>query len=456
MMKIQPLERTAIFGTSNLKRSNIQFCRELMSRRLVSFVIAVFVSTLANSAYGSGLPKDGLVGGYISSGFEVAEEIQNLPDSTEALDLYCRTPADLGVLRRLKNLRRLEIGGAEYVADRKSIAALGELPIESLYIRADDGRNDFISVLNRFKSLKNLSVVSPVHKISLREISKIRTIECLNSYGPMSGSVSELRACPRLRSLRLTNIGNKTSDDSVLRGIKFLPKLERLCIRGHRVSPRILKEVCTLPNLQSLDVSEMNLTDDDMRSIAQLSSLETLNLSGNPITDQGVMQIRSLKHLRALNLSKTKITDSAFESISALPALEELDVISTTTNAMGLKYLQGQKSLRRLVLSAVLNRNLEPLKNFTSLEFLDLRGASIDETGAQFISQSSSVRYLHIGRFENENDLERLRGMSSLQNLRCDVTTDNERHVISSLNKTPVPDDWLIHDLHDLRDWTCF
>lgn len=442
---------------SHWKRSNTQCSRRMFSRTANWIAIAIFVFSGINPVYGSGLPKDDLVEGSLTPEWDgTSDELQKLPDTTEALDLYRGTPEDLGLLSRLKNLRRLEIGGAEYIVASKSLAALTTLPLESLYIRTDHMDKDLMGVLCKFKSLRQLALISHYDKVSLGALSRIRTLEGLNLYGPISGSVGGLSDCQQLRYLRLTITNNEASDDNVLRGISSLQQLERLCIRGHHISRRVLKEVCSLPNLRSLDISDMKLTDDDMRLVAKATSLETLNLSGNPITDGGIKHLEPLKKLRALKLSKTAITDLAFESLSSFPELEELDVISTKSNADGLKYLHGQSHLRRLVLSAVLNRNLESIKKIESLEYLDLRGATIDEAGAKFISQVPGIRYLHVGRFANENVLEKLRDLGSLQFIQCDMPTDKEQQIISALNKAPVADNWMIHDLHDLRDWCCF
>ena len=383
-----------------------------------------------------------------------------LPEQTEALNLYCKT-VDLTILRRFKNLKRLDIGGPDDYISSKAMDTLTTLPIESMFVRADRMDASVPAVIGRFKSLKHLALISHWKEVPLKKLANITDLEGLHLEAPVVGSIADLAKCKKLRYLRIANAGAKTetlkSDDSVMRGISRVPQLQELCVTLSTLSRPVLQEICSLPNLRSLDVSAMNLTDDDMKIIGQTATLEKLNLRDNPITDAGVRHLTSLKNLRALRLTNTAISDAAFADLGNLTKLEELDVMGTKTNGSGLPKLQDLKQLRNLTLSAVVNRNLEPLKNFATLEYLDLRAATLSGNGAKFVAEAPKLRVLRVGRFDTDRAIRQLRSAPSLESAFSETPViKGERAELPALKTTKDTTELLIGDRHDIRDWTCF
>ncbi len=381
-------------------------------------------------------PPDSLIEGKIDD-YEKSfnQRLLNLPTSIEALDLYASSYGeDLTILKRFKNLKRLEIGGAEGHLSSEELGVIGSLPLESLYVRVDNVPTESLALnLSRMKKLKNLVLILYNNHISTKQLSKTTSLKGLYITAQLTGSLADLSTCSKLKYLRLSPFTpelEEKKDDALFKGISKLTELESLCIRECDISKNTLEEISRLPNLKCLDLG--NVDDGDLSIVAKMTSLEKLNLSNSKITDKGVSCLASLKNLRALKLSDTAITDDPLKAFSGLSNLEELNLLGTRTNGSGLKYLTGLTKLRSLVLGAVNNTNLEPISKMQSLENLDLNAATINETGAGFIALAPRLRALRIGKLADEKASRELEKFD--KNSGASLISDN----------------------HDIHSWSCF
>lgn len=174
--------------------------------------------------------------------------------------------------------------------------------------------------------------------------------------------VQQLKTAPGIVELNLYYAEQIT--DEGMSAIKGWKKLQRLNMRGTRITDSTLEHAASVPTLQALDVGFAQVTDVGLDHLASLTNLKELSIGGNKLTDAGLQSLRYLTALTHLDLAGMQRTDSGLWSVS----LTDLGVGAIAT----LKELRHLK-LDGLPVSA---RWLERLKVLTKLERLSLQGCT--------------------------------------------------------------------------------
>ena len=183
----------------------------------------------------------------------------------------------------------------------------------------------------------------------IAHISKWKHIERLNLRGTKVTS-KVFDSLAKLTSLRSLDIGSTQIEDEGMEALSSLTKLESLAIGGNRLSGAALPLLKLLPSLVDLDVGGLQrvdsglwglpLTDQNLARLSELKQLRTLSLSGATLSDRGIDRPGSPEAERSdlRDLSK----------LAALVNLERLDLSRLPVTAESLQPLVKLPKLREL------------------------------------------------------------------------------------------------------------
>jgi Domain of unknown function (DUF4129) len=125
--------------------------------------------------------------------------------------------------------------------------------------------------------------------------------------------------------------------------------------------------------------------------------LEWLDLSFTQIDDSLFMDAtknNAQAHwdVRRLNIESTRVTNRALPIIAKMPRLEELDLSNGEITDLGLKALQGNRTIKTLWLngnSKITDDSIDVLASMTRLEQIDVQGTAISEAAWEALLKKS-------------------------------------------------------------------
>ncbi len=158
------------------------------------------------------------------------------------------------------------------------------------------------------------------------ELPKVRYLEIRGSDLSDHGLSELIGRCPKLKSLKLSEVkfGIKTKQT-----ISGQIRLTRL--RLDDVSDADLEILGKIKSLEILELSRTAITDADLEHLKGLSSLDVLVLDETKITDAGLEHLKELPSLCYLSLYKTDITDVGFDLLNSFPSLKNVKLDGTKT-----------------------------------------------------------------------------------------------------------------------------
>ena len=222
------------------------------------------------------------------------------------------------------------------------------------------------SGLEHLKSLENVTDLTCYYAEFLTEdgISHLRNwkrLERLNLRGTkVTSKVFDRLA--KLTSLRSLDIAFTQIEDEGFEQLSALTKMESLAIGGNRLSGAALPLLKLLPALVNLDVGGIQrvdsglwglpLTSENLARIAELKQLRSLSLAGATLSDRGVDRPGHPEAERSELRDLSKLAD--------LVNLERLDLSRLPVTAEDLRPLARLAKLRELRLGQV--KGIEGLK----------------------------------------------------------------------------------------------
>ena len=175
-------------------------------------------------------------------------------------------------------------------------------------------------------------------------------------------------------------------------------RLERLNLRGTRVTSKAFEHIAKWKTLRDLDISYTQIDDANLELLAELPLLETLALGGTPLTPAGLAQLRLLPNLKNLDLSGVQRVDSgewgvalnpsAFAEISALAGLRRLNLAGATRTDAGADRPGLKESIRARIEGSA------ALAALVNLEFLDISRLPMDAAALEPLSKLPKLREL--------------------------------------------------------------
>jgi hypothetical protein len=154
-----------------------------------------------------------------------------------------------------------------------------------------------IQTLATLPKLNNLGMTGATLDDSvLREVSRLPKLETLIFGGPFSdGGVAYLRDNSRLKVLALYNLGRGKITNETLRHVGSLPNLEQFAFVSMG--------------------GDLPLTDDGLKYLAKSTRLQELMIQGDRITDAGLVHLYGLKNLKEIQVDETSVTQQGVDEL---------------------------------------------------------------------------------------------------------------------------------------------
>ena len=199
-------------------------------------------------------------------------------------------------------------------------------------------------------------------------------------------------------------------------------ELERLNLRGTRVTSKVFEHLAHFTNLKSLDLAFTQIDDEGFEHLSGLTRLEHLAIGGNRLNGSCLPLLKLLPALKDLDVGGIQRVDSG---LWGLPLTEQ-----------NLSRISELKQLRRLTLAAATLENaatdrpervperaelrdLSMLRSLAKLEYLDLTRQPILAETIRSLAGLSNLRELRLGLAAKLDDaaVEPLLALKSLRSL---------------------------------------
>jgi Leucine-rich repeat (LRR) protein len=220
--------------------------------------------------------------------------------------------------------------------------------------------------------------------------------------------------------------GDWQTTDFDLVSVASNAKIRKVVLAQSRVTDRGIEKLKNLTNIVEFDCCYCDfITDDAVAHMRGWSKLERLNLRGTRVTSKALPYLASLPALRDLDLSNTQIEDEGFEHLQALPKLERLAIGGNRLTGACLPLLKLIPTLVELDVSGIQRvdsglwglplseENLRRLGELKQLRRLSLARATLNDRGIDRPGHPDALR-------KEFRDLSALRSLGNLEWL--DVT----------------------------------
>lgn len=211
--------------------------------------------------------------------------------------------------------------------------------------------------------------------------------------------LERLRALREVRELDLYYAEYITEDGLAhLRGWK---QLEKLNLRGTRVTSKVFPHLGVLTGLRSLDVAFTQVDDEGFEELLKLGELNHVALGGNRLAGSCLAVLKSLPGLTSLDAGGTQRVDSGLwglalneqnlARIAGLKGLRRLSLAAATINDRGIDK-PGHPEAERADL-----RDLSALKALPALEQLDLSRQPVTAESIRSLRGMQALKELRLG-----------------------------------------------------------
>jgi len=237
--------------------------------------------------------------------------------------------------------------------------------------------------LSELYNLKKLNCAS--NKLTKLNLFQEKQLDWLNIS---SNEFQDLTFCSHLDSLSYLNIGNNSFSGS-LKPLKNLNKLQEFNCYENRLDNL---DVSNLTNLRELNCQNNKLTNLDCSNCSQLESIEC---GYNKLTE---LTLTNCSNINKLHCQSNKLNNLDFLSDLSSGNLEKIIMHENNfaTSDLILDPFSKFVNLKELNLDeSGFFGSLEPLKNLTKLEILDISNTDID-SGWEYLPESLQKLYCSI------------------------------------------------------------
>jgi hypothetical protein len=164
-------------------------------------------------------------------------------------------------------------------------------------------------------------------------------------------------------------------------------KLERLSLRGTKVTSKLFPHLARLTSLRELDLSNTQIEDDGFEHLQSLPKLEKLSIGGNRLTGACLPLLKLMPALVELDVSGIQRVDSGLwglplseenlRRLGELKQLRRLSLARATLNDRGIDRPGHPDALRKEV------RDLSALRGLNNIEWIDVTGLPLTEDAAR-------------------------------------------------------------------------
>jgi Leucine-rich repeat (LRR) protein len=247
-------------------------------------------------------------------------------------------------LPKSDELLRLDISGTRVDDSGLTTLANRSPRLRYLWLRGAPVTDRGLEAVSRLHELHELDLaqtaVSNCGLMYLRSLKQLSMIDLSGTTVTVKG-IQELRGLP-LWELRLSNtngvgsswsifpdlrwlyISNSDINDKDLRGLGKLSHLEKLVVRGTKITEIGIREIGKVDTLLMLDLAQCNISNQLLWSLADLPRLSSLSLRGTGVTDGVHEPLSRFRNLEVLDLRDTQLTSRGFRELAKIDTLQEL------------------------------------------------------------------------------------------------------------------------------------
>ena len=220
---------------------------------------------------------------------------------------------------------------------------------------------------------------------------------------------ADLAKVAQMRHLRKLDLSHTRITDAGLEQLKRLENVVELnCYYAERLTEDGIAHLRGWKHLERLSLRGTKVTSGVFEHLAYLTSLRSLDLGFTQIEDEGFEQLASLARLEKLSLGGNRLSGSCLPLLKQLPALVDLDVSGIQRVDSGLWGLP------------LTEENLARIGQLRQLRALNLAGATLADRGVDRPGHPEAER-------AELRDLTALAGLINLERLdlsRQPVTTE--------------------------------
>jgi internalin A len=198
-------------------------------------------------------------------------------------------------------------------------------------------------------------------------------------------------------------------------------QLERLNLRGTKVTSKVFASLAKLTSLRSLDIAFTQIEDEGFEQLSALTKLESLAIGGNRLSGAALSLLKLLPALVNLDVGGIQRVDSGLwglpltnENLARIAELKQLRSLSLAGATLADRGVDrpGHPEAERSEL-----RDLSKLAELVNLERLDLSRLPVTLESLRPLAQLRKLRELRLGQVKNIEGLKRSEACSTCYNL---------------------------------------
>jgi hypothetical protein len=234
---------------------------------------------------------------------------------------------------------------------------------------------------------------------------------------------SGLKALPVLPKLEAVKLGATKVTDAGFKELRRQPKLKELHFTESAITLKSLKLLSEFPSLTTVDTGGEEHSDEHLSALAAIPKLEKLSFwAHDEVTARGIKALTNCKKLSFLHLELWELDPAALAPLRDLPQLEELHFRLGFVSDKLAQELSEWKNVKRLTLGwtkALTDEGLRSVAKMTQLDSLGLQAAyGLTPDGMKHIATMTNLRALNLwGTKIGEAGVENLKNLTNLRTL---------------------------------------
>jgi hypothetical protein len=279
----------------------------------------------------------------------------------ERVKWYVKRPR--GFMMNVRSIDDQMLQDLRMLPTTRSLMLLNREPFSSLAHETSNSpmdASDLKLAVQRIAGLSQLESLlfegPSISEDDLEELTKLRHLQGLMLCG---SNLQNLRALPRLQTLKSLNLSCDSMTDAAWKHVSELRHLEELSVLGGAIRAESFEHLAACQSLKTLQVLRARLSTGCWRVISQMKTLENIQI-GQVVFD-GPRQnlVPQLRRLVGLDLRQTNICDESLAGLVDCPRLAKLILLRTP----------------------ITDAAIPSLSQIPNLDFLDLRWTNVTKTG---------------------------------------------------------------------------
>ena len=335
--------------------------------------------------------------GFMMGQLEVFSELESVAIDSR----YYFEDSRMGGIRKLKNLKKFVLKRSRY-ATGTCLELLAEAPLlESLELR-DCNEITRLHELSRIRRLKHLTLVAD-DVLSLTPLRECRNLESVKLGNNSSIDDSSMKVLGQVRTLKSIDLSKTAVTDEGLAELAKLPNLEELKLEDcENITGEGFEEFASPHGLKELNLRGVRkLNDAGLAELAKFEDLENLLLYQNvAVKRDGFRCLNSMKKLKLLSCPETNIRDEHLQAMDGIRSLKAIWLPECPNiSGRGIDFLTQSQGVVRIKLNKcrkIDSPDLEVLAKFKNLEELYIANTRIRNNGIAKLCELKKLQTLDV------------------------------------------------------------